>query len=79
MRDLAPAILVAVFFVLSFFVNRPRLKPIMAFVCAVLAVFFIVTAIIGNDHRFVSVVFAILSIYMLMKYLKKANSLERTE
>jgi quinol-cytochrome oxidoreductase complex cytochrome b subunit len=75
MRNFLPVIIIAVFFVLSFFVNRPRLRPVMAFMCAVLAVFFVVTAVIGNDHRLVSALFALLSIYMFLKYLKKSKPL----
>jgi hypothetical protein len=75
MANYLPIILIAVFFVLSFFVKRPRMRPVIPVICGACAAFFIVMVFTDEKNRFASFFFAILSMFLMVKYLRAPKPL----
>ena len=67
-------ILLIVFFVLSFVMRKPRMRPVLAILCAALAAYFIMLAFTNDSNRHVLFIFALLSMVLLAKQIKDMKS-----
>ena len=73
MINYLPIILIVAFFILSFFVKWKRLGIIAPIICGACAAFFIVHAFIDDEKRPGNFIFAFLSLYLMVKYIRAAR------